>query len=129
MRRGSIVAVLALTATTVFAQRENPAETPTTETATLPAATIMPAPFPIEVTADVAGLAIAAQAGYTGVDAYLKLKNLSDTAVRCEAVFKNGPESSKRVKHINPAESAMLIGGTKRVIVALRIAVTCRSVP
>jgi len=90
-------------------------------------AVIQPAPFPIEVRGDLGDLDIAIEAGYTGIDAYLKLHNRGSRAATCETEFVNGPESVRRSRDIAAEETAILLPGLRRKVVRLRIQVHCRA--
>ncbi len=127
MRRSRILVILLLVAITDAVGQSASEETqaPQQRPAPLTDARIMPAHFPIEVAGDLAGLDIAVEAGSAGDDAYLKLTNNQDTAVRCSVQFRNGPESRQRRARLAPQATGMVTGGLRRRVVRLRITLTC----
>lgn len=96
------------------------------ELAPLTDATIMPAPYAIEVYGNLGGLDIAVEAGSTVGDAYVKLVSHHDAPVRCDVLFKSGPESRPRGATLAPEAERLIVGGLRREVVRLRIGVTCK---
>lgn len=120
------VLVLSLGAGNVIAQEQTaqPAgEEPSV--GPLPGATILPAPYRIELQGSLGGLAIEVQAGDTGADPFVKLKNMDTRNASCSVLFRNGPESRTRRRSVEPGQSALLTGGLQRQINVLRISVNC----
>lgn len=79
-------------------------------------ARILPSPFPIEIVGDLGGLDIAVEAGGTGVDAYVRLVSNHITSVRCNVLFRNGPESRQRRVQLAPQQPRMVTGGLRRSV-------------
>lgn len=118
--------LMLLTITDAIGQSESGEMQPTQrQPEPLTDARIMPAPFPIEILGDLGGLEIEVEAGYTGADAYVKLISSHDTPVRCDVLFKNGPESRKRRAQLAPQKPRMVVGGLRRKVVRLRVSLTC----
>lgn len=125
-RPHTLLILLLLTITDAIAQSES-GETQSTQrqVAPLTDARVMPAPFPIEIMGDLGGLEIDVEAGYTGVDAYVKLISSHDTPVRCNVLFRNGPESRQRSAQLTPQQPRMVVGGLRRKVLRLRVSLTC----
>lgn len=125
-RSHTFLILMLLTITDAIGQTESGATQPTQrQLAPLTDARVMPAPFPIEIMGDLGGLEIAVEAGYTGVDAYVRLLSSHDTPVRCNVLFRNGPESRRRSTRLTAHQARTVVGGLRRKVVRLRISLTC----
>jgi hypothetical protein len=83
--------------------------------------------FPTDLEVSANDLAIAAQVHTDGRNAIVNVSNSEDFAVRCDALFRNGPEMGRvRRAIIEPGESAPLSWTPRREVVRLRIELECR---
>jgi hypothetical protein len=82
--------------------------------------------FAVELEFDPAGLDVVAEAHSDGRLALVRVVNGEDFALRCEAVFRNGPEIARTRRAIVAAgESAALSWAPNRRVVRLRIELQC----
>jgi hypothetical protein len=81
-------------------------------------------PTDLEVSAD--GLAIEAVVHTDGRNAIVNVSNREDFALRCDALFRNGPEKGRvRRAIIEAGDSAPLSWTPRRQVVRLRIELQC----
>ena len=82
--------------------------------------------FPTDLELDVGGLNVEALTHIDGRVALVRVSNHESCAVRCEAVFRNGPEISRaRRAVIDPADTAVLSWTPRREVVRLRVELSC----
>ena len=74
---------------------------------------------------DLGGLEVTVEVGSTGVDAYAKLANHHASPVRCDVLFKSGPESRRRSARLAPENSRLFVGGLMREVIKLKVSVVC----
>ncbi len=127
MQRSRTFLILMLLTIIIATGRAEAGETklPQRQLAPLTDARVMAAPFPIEIMGDLGGLEIAVEAGHTGIDAYVKLTSSHDAPVRCNVLFRNGPESRQRSAQLAPHKPRMVVGGLRRKVLRLRVSLTC----
>ncbi|MFU8894914.1 MAG: 3-phosphoglycerate kinase [Gammaproteobacteria bacterium] len=83
--------------------------------------------FPTDLELDVDGLNVQALTHIDGRVAGVRVSNHERFAVRCEAVFRNGPEISRaRRAVIDPDDTALLSWTPRREVVRLRVELSCR---
>ena len=84
------------------------------------------AAFPLELDFDPAGLDVIASPHTDGRVAMVQVHNGEDFALRCHAVFRNGPEVGRARQVIVAAQSPATLSWTpKRSVVRLRIELRC----
>lgn len=82
--------------------------------------------FPIDLEVHADHLAIATQVHTDGRTAIVNVINRENFAVRCDALFRNGPEIGRvRRAIIEPGDSAPLPWTPRREVVRLRIELQC----
>ena len=82
--------------------------------------------FAVELEFDPGGLDVLAEAYSDGRLALVRVANGEDFALRCQAVFRNGPEIARtRQAIVAPGESATLSWAPNRNVVRLRIQLQC----
>jgi hypothetical protein len=82
--------------------------------------------FPTDLEISAGDLAIQAVVHTDGRNAIVNVSNSEDFAVRCDALFRNGPEMGRvRRAIIEPGDSAPLSWTPRREVVRLRIELEC----
>jgi hypothetical protein len=85
------------------------------------------AAFPVDLEVDAGELRIGTIVHSDGHIAVVRVTNDEDVTVRCDAVFRNGPEVGReRNAIIEPSASAALSWTPRREVVRLRIELTCQ---
>lgn len=83
--------------------------------------------FPTDLELDLDGLNVEALTHVDGRVALVRISNYESFAVRCEAVFRNGPEISRaRRAVIDPTDTAVLSWTPRREVVRLRVELSCK---
>jgi hypothetical protein len=84
------------------------------------------AAFPLDLDFDPAGLDVIATPATDGRSAMVRVLNGEDFAVRCRAVFRNGPEVGRaRQVIVAPGQPATLSWTPTRSVVRMRIELHC----
>ena len=82
--------------------------------------------FAVELEFDPGGLDVLAEAYSDGRLALVRVANGEDFALRCQAVFRNGPEMGRtRQVIVAASDQATLSWAPKRTVVRLRVALHC----
>jgi len=82
--------------------------------------------FAVELDFEPGGLDVVAEAYSDGRLALVRVSNGEDFALRCQAVFRNGPEIGRgRQAIVAAGEAATLSWAPKRTVVRLRIELHC----
>lgn len=84
------------------------------------------AAYPTDLEVDAGSVKITAKVISDGRLAVVHVTNLEGFAVRCDAVFRNGPELGRaRRAIIEPAETGALTWMPRREVVRLRVELSC----
>jgi hypothetical protein len=84
------------------------------------------AAYPTDLEVDVGSLEVTAQVISDGRLAVVRVTNREEFAVRCDAVFRNGPEIGRtRRAIIEPADTGALTWMPRREVVRLRVELSC----
>ena len=84
--------------------------------------------YPVEMQVERNGLDIFAEVDQVGVQTIVRVRNGESFAVRCEAVFRNGPEMSRsRRATLESGETLPFTFVPRRTVVRLRVEVWCES--
>lgn len=84
--------------------------------------------YPVDMDFEGNGLDVLAEVDRIGEQTIVRLTNGESFRVRCEAVFRNGPEQSRaRRVVLGPGESRPLVFAPQRAVVRMRVSVWCES--
>ncbi len=84
--------------------------------------------WPVDLNLETNGLEITAQVDQIGDSAVVRLTNYATVTVRCELVFRNGPETPRtRQVVLEPGDARPVSYRPQRTVVRLRIEGWCES--
>jgi hypothetical protein len=84
--------------------------------------------YPVDLEFERNGLDVAAVLDQVGAQTIVRLTNGESFPVRCEAVFRNGPEQSRsRRAVLEPGDTRPLTFTPNRTVVRMRVEVWCES--